>query len=207
MNDRIKQFKNWFEERDLRERLLVASLFWAISYAFFSLFLFSSIDAERKELASSIKQSRDKISNWKLQLDYLKKIPETPLYKEWVSHNQNYENLKRTYKDILGKPVAEQWKEIMKSVLRNHPNIRVDQVKSSPETVYQPSTTSDQRGAIYQEQMQLSVFGSFNDVVNYLQILENGLPNIYWNTLNYQVEDYPMAKVDMEFSVLYEKIE
>lgn len=207
MNERIKQFKSWLEERELRERLLIAGLFWALFYAIFSLFLFNAIDAERKELAASIKQARDKIRNWKLQLNYLSKIPETPLYKEWVSHNQNYQNLKQTYKDILGKPIAEQWKDIMKSVLRNHPNISVDQVKTLPETVYQPSSTGDKRGAIYQEQMQLSIFGGFKDVVNYLQILESGLPNIYWNTLNYEVEDYPMAKVDMEFSVLYEKIE
>lgn len=207
MNDYIKQFKIWYEERELRERLLACALTWAIFYALFSFFLFSPIDNERLELATSIKQATDKIDNWKLQLEYLQKIPNTPLYKEWVSHNKSYEALKKTYKDILGKPVSEQWKDIMNSVLRDYPNIRIEHVSNSAETVYQPSLSKTHDDAIYQEQMRLTVFGNYRDIVSYLEVLENGLPNIYWNSLNYEVVEYPVAKVDMEFSVLYEKIQ
>lgn len=202
----LDKARQWFDARDLREKILLSVLTWALIYACFSIFLYLPVDKRVQDLGGKIKKHNEEIANWKTQLKFLEDIKTTPIYKEWVTHNKSYESLRKAYKNILGKPIDEQWREITNTVLQNHPNIVIDEINNTKESLFQSSNINKSMGEIYQQQMHLSIFGNFADIVNYLEILENGLPNIYWNSLNYTVTEYPLAKADLEFAVLYEKV-
>lgn len=205
MNKYILQFKEWFNSRNLREKLLTCGLSWALIYAIFSLTLFMPLDNESKELTAEIKKTNDKIATWQSQLKYLNDIPNTPIFKEWISSHKNYQSMKEKYKIILGNAGTEKWEDIIKTILSNYPNITIEKIHNEPETKFETSVAQSTTDTIFQEQMQLTVIGGFEDIVSYLVTLEKEMPNIHWDSLNYVVTEYPQARVEMEFSVLYEK--
>ena len=205
MNKYLQKFKEWFATRNLREKFFVCILSWSLLYAIFSLILFRPVELKTNQLADDLKKTNNQIDSWKLQLKYLKDIPSTPLYKEWVVRHSNYEALKEKYKNLLGDPNDKKWETILKTVLSDYPNITIGAIHHEPEAAYQTSKIKSEPESIYQQQLRLTVTGDFQNIVGYLLYLEKTLPNIHWNTLTYEVKDYPMAEVQMEFSILYEK--
>ena len=205
MNNKLKVFREWFESRNLREKFFVCLLSWAFLYAIFSITLFRPLDHTHKEVITAISKTNSSIKNWKIQIKSIKEIPNTPLYKEWSAHHKNYLSRKKYYQDLLGDPESKDWENILMTVLDDYPNIMIDSIRHSPETIYKTNKIRAQAEAIYQQQLRLSVLGNFQDIVGYLAYLEKTLPNIHWGTLSYEVKEYPIATVEMELSVLYEK--
>lgn len=205
MDERIQQFKVWFENRSLREKLWVTGLSFAIIYALFSLILFRPVDNRYSELSQQLKTASDQAKNWQTQLQYLTEIPKTNAYKEWVKEHDNYLALKDKYKNLIGKAGSEKWDEIIKTILSEYPNIVIEKIENKPETIYQASKVQSQPESLYQQQMRVTVKGDYNDIVNYLISLEKALPSIHWDTLDYTVTEYPLAEVGMEFSIIYDK--
>lgn len=205
MDERLQQFKTWFEKRNLREKLWVTGLSFAILYAVFSLILFRPVDTRYAELSQQLKTASDNAKNWQTQLQYLTEIPKSNTYKEWVKEHNNYLMLKDKYKNLIGKSGSEKWDEIIKTVLSEYPNITIEKIENRPETVFETSKIQSQPDSIYQQQMRVTVRGDYNDIVNYLTSLETALPSIHWDALDYTVTEYPLAQVGMEFSIIYEK--
>ncbi len=205
MNKYINQFKEWFEKRELREKILVTGLSWALIYAIFALILFSPLDQKSAELSRNIKKANDDIVLWEAQMKYLRDIPSSPLYKEWLARHKTYEALKDKYKNILGKSATEKWGDIIKAVLSNYPNIAIESIENSPESLFEGNSTDTKSDDIYKRQAKVSALGNYKDVYGYLNYLETTVPNIHWDSLSYKVTEYPEAKVEMEFSILYEK--
>jgi MSHA biogenesis protein MshJ len=205
INNYLAKFNDWFENHSLREKIFICILSWALIYAAFSLILFRPIDQSSSQTSEAIKVTNDKIKNWQNQIKLIKEIPNTPLYKEWNVHHQNYLNLKAKYRKLLGDPNEKNWENILKTVLSDYPNILIASIHHTPETSYETNKIASTPEEIYQQQLSLTVEGNFTDIVGYLHYLEGTLPNIHWNTLTYEVKDYPNAEVKMELSVLYEK--
>jgi hypothetical protein len=205
MDKYIELFKKWISERQLREKVLVAGLTWAFLYGIFALVLFKPVDDRGNELAKQVKLSIDQANNWKTQLQYLAEIPNSPGYKEWLNEHNSYMTLKNKYKSLLSQTGSAKWDDIIKTILSNYPNITIEKIENMPEAVFEGSKIQSQPDSIYQQQMRLVVLGNFNDIVAYLTTLESEMPNIHWDTLSYTVTEYPIARVQMEFSILYEK--
>jgi hypothetical protein len=205
MMNYINRFRTWFESCNLREKLLVCAFSWAVIYAAFAITFFRSLDNESTRLTTDIKKTTDKIESWKGQLKYLREIPNTSLYKEWISHRKSFDTLKNKYKNLLNSSSSDKWDEIIKTVLSSYPNITIAKIQNAPEAVFQTSKVQSEPESIYQHQMMLTVEGTFPDTVGYLQYLEKTLPNIHWDKLTYEVKEYPMAEISMEFSILYDK--
>lgn len=205
MQNYLNQYKNWYESRLPREKLLTLLVSWAVIYALFSLCIFQIQDTRKEKLSGDLKETRTKITSWQNQLNYLNEIPKTPLYKEWVNQHKNYDELKKKYKNLLDMPVSERWSEIIKTILQTYPNITIEKIENDPESAYKNEQIKTIPDTIYEQKMRISVLGNFEDILGYLKSLESTLPNIHWNTLSYEVVEYPNAKVQMEFSILYEK--
>lgn len=205
MNKYILKFRSWYEQCQTRERLLVIVLCWAILYGFFSVFFFKSLEYKQTLLVAQVKQSQSQLDNWKTQIDALNKISESPLYKQWLSQHKLFQRLEAQYKYLLNTSSSKQWQDVIKTILRSQNNITLVQIKNSPETLYNQANVGEGAVKIYQQQLLLVINANFFDTVSYIQQLEEILPNIHWIKLDYQVTQYPMAKIEMEFSILYEK--
>ncbi len=205
MREQIIAFKIWYEARPTREKLLVLVLTCAIIYALFNYLLFNPLDKEEVRLTQNLKTSRQQIKMWQTQIKTLQSISETPLYKKWQAQRQLFDSLQGKYKGLIQSSPATQWQDIIKATLGSQKNITLVQIKNLPESLYNPAGLPADANKIYEQRLTLIIYSNYFDTLNYIRTLEEALPNIHWTTLNYTVAQYPVAKVEMEFSIFYEK--
>ncbi|EKD71874.1 MAG: hypothetical protein ACD_46C00080G0009 [uncultured bacterium] len=199
----IKQLKRWYNFRSVREKMLTIGLIWAFLYAVFYFTFFKPLDKESSALMTDINEAKNQLTAWSDQINTVKKIGNTPLYKQWLINEKNFQIKKNAYKSLLSSSI--QWQSIVRSILLSSNNVTIEQIKNFPESIYVPPGMVQTTTKIYQQKMMLVIYSNYFDTINYIRHLEKILPTIHWDNLNYQVVQYPMAKIEMEFSVLYEK--
>ena len=204
MMERYLLLKKWYEYRITRERLLLLFLCAIAWYAIFYIVLYRPLNNQKIDLLTSIKTAQASVINWQVQIEALNKISSTPLYIKWNEQRQGFQHLEDKYKSLLQPFSAGKWQDTINSVLQTPPNVTLLQIKNSSESIYAPADTSELNIKIYQQQVFITVSGSFFDIVNYLQQLEKRLTIVHWDTFHLQTTTYPLAKVDMEFSIFYE---
>lgn len=205
MNKYITQFDLWYKQRNARERLFVMLLGFAFLYAVFYFILFRSIDYKRELLLAEIRQENNQMKSWHTQMTALKEIANSPIYKKWKSHQASLQALHKQYENFILPPTSTYWQSIIKTVLSNQKNMTTDEVKYYPPTVFTTLTTGDKKTDILQQAVHITIYGSYFDTINYLKNLEKALPIAQWDKLTYAVTQYPLAKVDVEFLILYEQ--
>jgi len=203
MNKYLILAYNWYEQRVTRERILVLLLSAAFLYGIFYLFLFNSLDAREADLRKELKQLRDQSQAWQLQIDTLKQISNTALYKQWLSQHKNFTQLQNQYQHLINKHGPSDWRNVVKSALEAQKNVTLVQLKDYPDAAY--LSGGNQSSQIFQQKHLIVVYSNFFDTIDFISKLESLLPNVKWDSLNYQVTNYPIAQVQMEFSIFYEK--
>lgn len=202
----INQLKLWYEQREIREKLLILALGWAAIYAVFALFVYWPLEKQQTLLITDIKTLELQQQTLLTQIGAVKKIPETPLYKQWLQHDQSRRQLHAKYQFLLKSSPNKQQELVIKTILQSPNSVKLIEVKNSPESSYHASVTlSHLANRIFQKQLSVAVYSQYFDTIQYLQRLEKDLPNIHWDGLEYEVTQYPLAKVKMEFSIIYEK--
>lgn len=200
----LTMFRCWYDKRPLREQALTLFLFLSVTYALFY-FLFSyKVDSKILTLKKDIYTTQQKVNSWKQQIDTLNKIATTPLYKKWAKHHEYFDSLKKQYHFLLKNSSSKEWQEVITTLLKSEPNITLLQITSSPESTYSP-TGETTVNKIYEQAITLSIQSDYFSTLDYIKKLESVLPNIHWKKLSYTVTEYPKAKVDLEFSIFYEK--
>jgi hypothetical protein len=205
MNTYLLAFKKWYELRQSREKLLVVALGWALIYSVFSLLLFRPLNGRYTQLTAEAKVTATQLQNLNTQIETINKIPGTPLYKEWVKHQKTLQSLQGQFKYLQQSYASKEWDDSIRTILTTHENVTIVEIKNLPETPYNSPLVTGLSKKIYQQKMLVTVNSNFNDTVDYLIELEKFLPNVHWDSLTYEVTNYPLAKVQMEFSILYEK--
>jgi hypothetical protein len=205
MNKHILIFKKWYEQRTTREKIWILTFNWALLYAIFYFSFFRSLDAESLSLSIDIKKAQDQIKSWDIQISALKKIAESPLYQQWLNQKQKLESLEKKYHVLLKTNSSYKGQDILKDMLNIKSNtINLIQAVDFPETDYEFSKNPE-GSHMYQKKFRIVIDSNFFDAVNYMQELERFKSNIQWSSLDYHVVQYPIAKIEMEFSIFYEK--
>ncbi len=198
-------FKKWYEHCSIREKILVLGLAFAFQYAIFSFLFFTPIAKNKTKLHNAIKDLKNQTTNWETQIGSLNNIAESAIYKKWQKQYQSLSTLQNQYQYLLETSSSKQWQNIVKILLYPQPNVTFVQVKNFTESPYRFAGAANQETNIYQQKLLLVIYSRYFDTIAYLQRLEKLLPNIHWDNLHYKVAQYPVAKVEMEFSIFYEK--
>jgi hypothetical protein len=198
-------FKKWYEKSNNQYKVLVILIGWFFIYLLFSLVFFKGQADQRLILTTQINELNHQVATWENQVKILKELPKSPYYKKWQEQRKELQSLQGRYQTLLKNSSSKQWEEVTDHLLKTEKNLKVIKIKNLPETVYTPPQPLKINTKIYQQKLIFSLAGDYTDTVAYLNHLEADLPNIRWNNLNYQVTNYPNAKIDMEFSILYEK--
>src|SRR3990167_7066898 len=143
MNHYVVKFKDWLELRPQREQILIIIAMLALIYAIFTIFLLRPLETKKNELKKAAQTINFQIKNWQSQLNILSKIPETSLYKEWVTQHRSLKHMQSEYKQLLRTSSTRQWQAIIETILLTHQNISLTSIKNSPETIFSPVSTQD----------------------------------------------------------------
>lgn len=202
MKTYILLFKRWYERLTLRERIGTVLLTWAVTYALTYFIFYRAIDIEAAHITSAIKAQTNTVNTWKIQINGLQKIADSSLYQQWLTHHKHFQDLQKQYNYLL-QSSSNKLQEILETILRSQSNVTLEQVKNYPETSFTAEKNSPWH--LYQRRFLIVVDSNYLETIRYLQQLEKLLPNIHWDNLHYQVLQYPSAKVEVEFSIFYEK--
>ncbi|OAN16507.1 MSHA biogenesis protein MshJ [Photobacterium jeanii] len=93
-----------------------------------------------------------------------------------------------------------QMSSLMEDVLRRSERLKLVSLQSMPSVQL---ISGDDEG-YYIHPVQLNLRGRYFDVVNYLQQLEELPVKYYWQSLNYQVDRYPWADIQLNVYTLGE---
>lgn len=94
---------------------------------------------------------------------------------------------------------AERMPGLLEQMLASSGRLRLISLTSLPP---KPLLDDPEQNLLFQHGIQLRLQGSYFDIFQYLRALE-GLPeHFYWRRLNYQVEQYPQASIELELYTL-----
>ena len=153
--------------------------------------------ARSQELATTIAQLQ--LENQSRQQALLLD-PNQPVREQQLKLTQQLEELDAQLKDqTLDLIPAERMPGLLEQMLASSGRLRLISLTSLPP---KPLLDDPEQNLLFQHGIQLRLQGSYFDIFQYLRALE-GLPeHFYWRRLNYQVEQYPQASIELELYTL-----
>ena len=153
--------------------------------------------ARSQELATTIAQLQ--LENQSRQQALLLD-PNQPVREQQQQLTQQLVQLDAQLKDqTLDLIPAERMPGLLEQMLASSGRLRLISLTSLPP---KPLLDDPEQNLLFQHGIQLRLQGSYFDIFQYLRALE-GLPeHFYWRRLNYQVEQYPQASIELELYTL-----
>ncbi len=93
---------------------------------------------------------------------------------------------------------AKEMVTVLSSVLNTSSAIKV----LSMESMQPVQLIKKGNASLYQHGIKIKLRGRYLDILNHLQNLENMNYKFYWHSLNYSVDEYPYANVEIELYTL-----
>ena len=115
-------------------------------------------------------------------------------------------------RQLSGLIAPEKMADVLRSMLQQQKNLKLISLKNMPVAPFNPpneagEVNGKEQGAkeheagLYRHSMELVMDGKYFDVLEYLTRLES-LKGFSWETMNYEVLDYPKARVTIKISTL-----
>lgn len=219
MHPQLQQWQSKVDALEVRERGLLLLAVAALLYLLWSGLFQSGLDGKSVSLQA-------KIESDKAQLKLLKTEEITLTAQSGVdpnfSKNRRIEQLKEEIEvlDVAlselsnGLVAADQLPKVLQDVLASSSQLHLVKVQTLPveelkllSTLTSASNQTDQTDldlstGVYKHSVLLQVEGSYFQLLSYLQTLQQLPWRFYWDSLDYQVTDYPVGTVDVRVYTL-----
>ncbi len=83
--------------------------------------------------------------------------------------------------------------ELLEQVLTRHRGLRITSLRASAEPLDEVAANADQSGKLGRYQLNLVLEGGYLDLMRYLETLESMPWKFFWQTVDFQVNEYPRA--------------
>ncbi len=108
----------------------------------------------------------------------------------------------RTFTDTLVSP--REMGSMLKEILDNQKNLKLVELKNLPVApiLSDEESESTQDIGLFRHPVRLVFEGNYANTLQYLTLLEQMKNRFYWNRFDYQVQDYPIARVSLNIYTL-----
>lgn len=220
MKEKWVLLKSRFECLAMRERLLIVGAVLALVYLLWEMLLVYPMTKEMQLLVARERVAKQQIQVTEAEITVLKNIiskdPNIVLRQEIADLQAKLESVDQQLDTLaVGLVPAHELPKIMHGILSKTGKLKIEQLITLPPemlslsgNVKKVEATSAsvepvQKGAsIYRHSVVLNLSGDFASVVQYLRELESGDWRFYWESLRYQVTEYPQAKVRLRVFTL-----
>lgn len=195
-----------FLSRSLRERvwLFLAGLF-VLLYGGWYLLLdprFTALKAQQDSHQRRLSQGH----GLQQQLNELLAAnvdPDAPLNQRINELLSEQERLRQTLAEQTRQLIpAKRMKEVLQELLAEHPELKLIELSSQPAVNVIDQTNGDSELSLYRQGLVLIVEGRYFAIQAYLQHLQSLPWQFYWQTFDYQVAEYPTARLQIELYTL-----
>jgi len=223
MMEVLKRGQQWIDARVKRERILLLLTALAVVFMLWNLILANPMEAKRVKLQDELKAQMTERQSLTLQITNLSLAAATG---PEAQRQQQITQLQRMLTE-LDKTLAEQSQALipasqlpaaLEAVLTQLKGMELVSIATQPveELALQvPSTldsatakpatdkvTEQQRAGVYKHVVLVTLKGSYFDLLGLLQQLENLPWRFYWEALDYTVDQYPRAQVELKVYTL-----
>ncbi len=200
-----RQWQQKFDARQPRERLLLGVMALAIVLFAMNLFVLHPLQQKHAVQLQAINAQQDRLHQLNTQLAALQSAqkidPDQELRARLMQLGLQEQELSRRLDAAQSGLVrAEQMPDLLESILRQQGRLDLVSLKTMPvEPVVDAADAAIKDKAalalLYRHAVELEVRGSYFDLVQYLQSLENGKWHFYWRNLDVDTEEYPLLRM------------
>ena len=212
MRNALIQLFTLFDERSVRERMLIGAVVFAATWALWDLTIGGWVVNHKAEVVTNVERlARD----LQLQNSEQNRLLREDTAPQRLALEQQQARLKALLLErqadldaLLAKFVApEDVPDLLEDVLQDYRGLKLIRLASKASEPLVVQTQGDAAVAqnsltVYRHPVELEFEGGYLDVVAYLTALENGPWGLSWRKLEYAVLDYPNATVLIELETL-----
>jgi len=216
MKQRIEKLANWIDSQSLRERALIL---FAIIFAIFLIWektLLDPLGVQAKQLKVEVKKKNKELNRIReQQAQVLKRASDDPN----AQVNNDIASL-RTAINVLDTKLQEmtvgliepaKMAVILEDVLTRETDLKLIRVEALSPRPLDESKNEDKNNTkrtnkklpgVYQHALQIEFQGSYLSTLNYMQELEKLSQQFYWGSIDFNIEEYPRARVTITVNTL-----
>ncbi|MEQ8857030.1 MAG: hypothetical protein RIC56_00145 [Pseudomonadales bacterium] len=216
MGSHVHRLVARYRTLSVRERALVALTLLAVTWAVWTMTLGSYLDQTHTRLDGAVRSAGDRIDVALADRARLQEALATDPDERLERERDRLDAKLRQMNDALGGMLDRfvdpvRMPSLLEDVIRKHQGLTLTRIQSLPaEPMDLSGPALDEVDAtaerspvwIYRHPMRLEFEGRYFDVLAYLDELERGPWQFGWRLLNYEVRDYPVAKVTLEIETL-----
>lgn len=193
---------------EVRERVIVLVALLVVGLFIWGQFVFAPLQDRHKRAANTLNSLKQQQADLGQQLVLLEqRLADDPnrelrtqqanLQKQLVGMRSQIEN------QLSGLIAPEKMADVLRSMLHEQEQLKLISLKNLPVEPFHQSEGELKEGetALFSHSMELVLDGEYFDVLGYIKRLES-LKGFNWQTLNYEVINYPKARVTLKISTL-----
>ncbi|MDF2155621.1 type II secretion system protein GspM [Vibrio sp. CAU 1672] len=207
MNELWLKLEERFDEMSGREKALIALCgLVSVVMLLFTLVLEPKLNAvmEHNRQLSSLNQANQQAEIDILRIQaQLKKDPNAEIDKEISSLLAVSQRLSMQLSEIIEHLITpSQMAELLERVLAQQDGIRLLSLQTLPSEPITEDEEASQYSGYYVHPVRMELVGDYFSISEYLKKIENLPVSYFWRSFNYQVEEYPKAKLVLEVYTL-----
>lgn len=204
MKEQIVRFEQWLNTLGMRERILVSLLIFAITYLFWDFALNTPTVKQQHAAVEAIRKTKESTQSLSAQIQALSLSANSPQIVKLTTQVKNLTDqltaLNAQINEQLKNSISkEQLRQVLRSFLSQYSPVKVsDFATPKPEEIQAEMHSTDYT----QEHLKVELQGSYFDVLSFLQRIEYSNKKIYWDSIDYQVKQYPMATISVTIHII-----
>lgn len=214
-----EKYSELFNERNIRERMILSLCILAALYLLFDFLVFQTAYKKKMELDTRFDVVNTEMTTLSVEEKVLSQAlasnPNAKKHREILRLEQRLAELDKQIDALqVGLIPAENLPAVLRELLQKRKNLQLLGMHAvGPEKLTLQNTvveqdlnvaakdeiqTVEQGVGVYMHRVVFRVRGKYFDVLNYLADLEKSQWSFYWAMLEYKVDRYPWAVVQME---------
>lgn len=192
-----------FERLNPREKLMTVTAELLLVWAAWDNGFYQPQQSQQRSLATEIKTLENSLSSQQQLIQQLEAMDHNhPGQQKLAQLQQSVNNLKQQLgagsKKFVPPPLMTQ---ALRDMLSQQSNLQLVKLETLPVTPF-GSSDAQQPAWVYRHALSITLQGDYFSTLNYLKSLE-ALPwRIQWDSIDYQVKDYPLAQTRIQVYTL-----
>lgn len=200
----IETIQERFGSLAKREKLMVFLTLVTVSWAILTKLFLEPVLEQKKQLNQQLVSLQSQASSSELaalQLEAVrKKDPNLENRQQLKAIKNQLSALKGQINQGEKKFVSPQaMTMVLRDMLNKHQRLKLVSLESLPA---KPLTDEEQKHSVFRHGLAITFSGQYFDIYHYLEALESLSWRFYWDTIDYQVKEYPVAEVTLHVYTL-----
>lgn len=205
MTTNIETFQQRFAMLSQREKLMVVGAVLLILWAGWDNLFYQALQKNNRAVETEIASLQSQLHAHEQiakQLEDISRNDPNANNRQQLAHlQQSVSSLKQQLSLGEKKFVPSQlMANALRDMLKQHGNLKLIKLETLPVSAF--GINEQQPAWVYRHAMAITLQGDYFSTLNYLKALENLPWRIHWDSIAYQVKDYPMAETRIQVYTL-----